>query len=651
MKRLIFIMTILLTTFTKSFSYTEIIVDGIKYFINDNNVSLTVRANNYSGDLVIPELVTYNNKKYIVNGVYYYAFKDCPSLKSITLPPTISYFFTYDTSLQGTDSLKRIYMSSPVNWSKCNFSKIPKDCILYVDGNPFVGDVTFNTDINENCFNGYNHFTSVTIENGCTSIGAEAFQGCNKLKKVRFANTVDNKSVYYSIGQNAFPRLGEVYVDATVSLQGTYSTNVIETSFLCGGDGIGRSEYTGLTVKVDTIVSFWSNTKGWSIGVGDGCDGFSYFDYCKNNANVAIYTPSICHMGYPKYISNAIRYQTTNFITGTGKKIYLCDTLSVHFSEFNNCYFWCKEKIKIKGNLVTTIKTAIDASQNICDFTSFPTKNKFTYSGKSPLETISFVNNTDAIDVKMDSTKFGVNVGEYSGIPFIASLKDWSCDLTWPYDYTIEKTPLTIMGNTITKEYGQPIPELSCTYIGLVNGETKEVLTTPVQIITTATEESPVGTYSIIPSNATSNNYDITFERGILNIIPASQSINWEQEFSKAKIGDIIELSATSSSGLKVSFSSSNPSVVDIYSSNGKWYAECIAAGNVRISAIQAGNNNYNAADDIVKRISVTDTDTSIGTVEIKSNTNRQIYDIEGRKRDRLKKGINIVDGKKVLIK
>ena len=242
-------------------------------------------------------------------------------------------------------------------------------------------------------------------------------------------------------------------------------------------------------------------------------------------------------------------------------------------------------------------------------------------------------------------------IGVYSGIPFVASLKDWSCDLTWPYDYTIEKAPLTIMGNTITREYGQPNPELSCTYIGLVNGETQDVLNTPVRLVTTATEESPVGVYPIMPSNATSTNYDITFERGTLNIIPASQSITWEQELAEAKVGDIIELSATSSSGLKVSFSSSNTDVVDIYSSNGKWYAECMATGKARITAAQSGNNNYNAADNIVKRISVTDIGTSINDINAEQNTNHIVYDLNGRKLKTLKKGVNIVNGKKVLVK
>lgn len=627
-KRFFFIMMILLAFSTKSFSYTCFIVDGIRYG-TEGNASAWVMANNYSGDVVIPELVTYNNKKYIVTGIGTYAFKDCPNLKSITLPSTISYLVSYN--IQGSDSLKSIYMSSPVNWSKCNFNGIPKDCIIYVDGKPFGGDVSFSSSINGNCFNGYNHFTSITFENGCTEIHAGAFEGCTNLKSVSF-NTycgIDYRSFpssldYIHIGKGG---INPIAFDRAV-------VTPIHTKFLyCEGKG-ANYEWGGYVSSFicDTVVSKGYFENYYYLNYRPSGNSFSYL-------KVGIFTPE--DKNYHEF------YNETNT-----KMIYLCDTLNMKKWSNNQClanyYFWNKDSLRLPSYFVSD---SLEAAKNVIDFTSFPTVNKFTYSGKSPLETITFVNNTGVMDIKMDSTKYGVNVGDYSGIPFVASLRDWSCDLTWPYNYTIEKAPLTIMGNTITKEYGQPIPELSCTYIGLVNGETKDVLTTPVQIITTATKESPVGTYSIIPSNATSRNYDITFERGILNIVPASQSITWEQELAEAKVGDIIELSATSSSGLKVSFSSSNTAVVDIYSSNGKWYAECMAAGNARISATQSGNNNYNAADNTVKRISVKDTDTSISTINAKQNTNHLIYDIEGRKLNTLKKGVIIVNGKKVLVK
>ncbi len=631
-KRFIFLMMILLTTSAKSFPNIKVIIDGINYEIDTSNSYAQVTSSNdgYSGDIVIPELVTYNGKKYIVKYLDGYPFKNCPDLKSLTLPSTIVYFKPYH--IEGSNSLERINISTPVDWENWNFKNLPRRCLIYLDGEPLGGDVTFNSNIGANCFNGYNHFTSLTVESGCSEIGTNAFTGCTNLKSVSI-------NTYCKTSYSSFPELDYLHIGKNgINPCGSAVSAPYSVKFLyCEGPGANYDYGSSSRYSVficDTVVSkgyFENKTYLWNATSGNS------FDHLK----VGVFTP-----------------EEKNFqrSSGKGKMIYLCDTLNMknYYGEclINYC-FWNKDSLRIptwwkwNESYVDSLKSA----KNVIDFMSFPSVNNFTYSGRSPLETIAFVNNTDAIEIKMDSTKCGVNVGTYSGIPFVASLKDWSCDLTWPYDYTIEKAPLSIMGNTITREYGQPNPELSCTYIGFVNGETQDVLNTQVQLITTATEESPVGAYPIIPSNATSYNYDITFERGILNIVPASQSITWEQELAEAKVGDIIELSATSSSGLKVSFSSSNTAVVDIYSSNGKWYAECMAAGNARITAAQSGSNNYNAADNIVKRVAVTDIDTSIGNVDAGLNTKHPIYDLEGRKRNALRQGVNIINGKKVLIK
>lgn len=629
-KRSIIIIVILLAFCQKSLSNTTFTIGGIRYTLGDTNACVYVipKTGGYSGDVVIPEMVTYKGKKYMVTYLNNYPFKDCKSLKSLTLPSTLKYFSTYQTV--GCDSLERINISSPVDWKNWTFCELPKSCLIYLDGKPFVGDVTFNSNIDMNCFKGYNHFTSITVEDGCEEIGIGAFSGCTNIKSVSF-------KTYCSIDYRTFPPLDYLHIGKKGINPIGFHTAVVTPNrikFLyCEGKGAiydWGNEYTAFIC--DTVVS-----KGYfenRYGIHDG--GHS-FDYLK----VGVFTPE------EKYFKK--------WSSGKGKMIYLCDTLDM--KEYNsqnltNYYFWNKDSLRFSGpsGNNSQLVDALESAKNIIDFPSFPLVNKFTYSGKSPLETIAFVNNTGAIDIKMDSTKYGVNVGTYSGIPFVASLKDWSCDLTWPYDYIIEKAPLTIMGKSITREYRKPTPELSCVYIGLVNGETPDVLNTPVQLTTTATEESPVGTYPIIPSNATSNNYTITFERGTLNIIPASQSIIWEQELANAKVGDIIELSATSSSGLNVSFSSNNTSVVEVYSSNGKYYAECIKPGKVRITATQSGNNNYTAADDIVKRLTVTDIETSISTVKTNNNKDNQIYDLHGRKLHTPIKGINIINGKKTLI-
>lgn len=75
------------------------IVDGIYYNINadKSTVSVTTISDHgtivggaYSGDVIVPEYVEYNNNKYLVNAVGPHAFNACYSLNSVELPNTIT---------------------------------------------------------------------------------------------------------------------------------------------------------------------------------------------------------------------------------------------------------------------------------------------------------------------------------------------------------------------------------------------------------------------------------------------------------------------------------------------------------------------------------------------------------------------------------
>jgi hypothetical protein len=80
---------------------------------------------------------------------------------------------------------------------------------------------------------------------------------------------------------------------------------------------------------------------------------------------------------------------------------------------------------------------------------------------------------------------------------------------------------LTITAVSATKVYGAPVPTLTATYSGFINGDTPATLPTPVALATTANAASPVGTYPITASGATSPNYAITFGPGTLTVTPA----------------------------------------------------------------------------------------------------------------------------------
>jgi hypothetical protein len=83
---------------------------------------------------------------------------------------------------------------------------------------------------------------------------------------------------------------------------------------------------------------------------------------------------------------------------------------------------------------------------------------------------------------------------------------------------TINKKELIITVNDASIIYGDALPQYSCQYTGLVNGETENELITLPKFTCPATSQSNVGNYTITPSGAVANNYTFTYQTGILTI-------------------------------------------------------------------------------------------------------------------------------------
>src|SRR5881394_21955 len=78
--------------------------------------------------------------------------------------------------------------------------------------------------------------------------------------------------------------------------------------------------------------------------------------------------------------------------------------------------------------------------------------------------------------------------------------------------------PLTITADNKSRLVGQTNPPLTATYAGFVNGDTVSNLDVAVTLATTATSNSPAGTYAIEASGAADANYVITHVDGVLAI-------------------------------------------------------------------------------------------------------------------------------------
>jgi hypothetical protein len=83
---------------------------------------------------------------------------------------------------------------------------------------------------------------------------------------------------------------------------------------------------------------------------------------------------------------------------------------------------------------------------------------------------------------------------------------------------TVTKAPLTVTAASKTIAPGDPIPAITASYSGFVNGETAASLTTAPTCSTTATSSSGVGTYPSTCSGAVDGNYAISYVAGTLTI-------------------------------------------------------------------------------------------------------------------------------------
>ena len=148
-------------------------VDGIYYLKNGTEATVTYKGSScysysdeYSGNLTIPETVTYNGTTYSVTSIGKQAFYGCRELTSVSIANTI--IVIGNDAFSGCRGLTSVTIPNAV------------------------------TSIESNTFYNCSGLTSVTIPNSVTSIGSSAFCGCSGLTSLTIGNSIS------SIGNSAF---------------------------------------------------------------------------------------------------------------------------------------------------------------------------------------------------------------------------------------------------------------------------------------------------------------------------------------------------------------------------------------------------------------------------------------------------------------
>ena len=159
---------------------------------------------------------------------------------------------------------------------------------------------------------------------------------------------------------------------------------------------------------------------------------------------------------------------------------------------------------------------------------------------------------------------------------------------------TINKAPLVVTPDNQSKSYGAADPEFTFTASGFVNGDDESVFTGSL----TQTGEG-AGVHAITQGDLSAGgNYTIDFHGALLTITGQAatpQSISFSSIADRTYGDSDFNPGGTSTSGLTVSYASSNPAVAVIVGGQ----IHITGAGNTVITASQAGNGSYAPAADV----------------------------------------------------
>ena len=167
-------------------------------FANNNANPLYYAKNLYINDVLVTDAVLTTATK-----ISDYAFDDCTSLTSITIPDSVTSIGSY--AFYNCTSLNKVnYLGTIDQWVEIDFGLSISNPLLYTKSlyinDVLVDDVvlTTATKISNGAFYGCDSLTSIIIPESVTSIGRYAFWHCKSLTSITIPDSVT------SIGEMAF---------------------------------------------------------------------------------------------------------------------------------------------------------------------------------------------------------------------------------------------------------------------------------------------------------------------------------------------------------------------------------------------------------------------------------------------------------------
>lgn len=190
-------------------SVLKVAIDGLTYKLNQGtHTAMVANSNSWEGELDIPEQVVYDDETYTVDRIEWLAFDFCKTLTKVRIPKTvvkIQHYAGYEACknpFRNCTSLENIEVDE-ANPSMCSingvlFSKDKTQLYCYPAGAKretyFVPDGVKWLCGNAFAFNSY--LTSIYMPNSVTNMAFGTFSNCKSLKSIRLSENIKQISAY-----------------------------------------------------------------------------------------------------------------------------------------------------------------------------------------------------------------------------------------------------------------------------------------------------------------------------------------------------------------------------------------------------------------------------------------------------------------------
>ena len=197
LRKLVLIAVLLTSSHTFAHDFEAQNSDGVTIYYNitsasDLTAEVTMKNNSngtytYTGFVVIPSSVTYNNRTLTVTSIGNNAFSECSSLTSVTIPNSVTSIS--NSAFSSCRGLTSVTIPNSV-------TSIGNYAFHYCSSLTSVTIPNSVTSIGNYAFSDCSNLTSVTIPNSVTSIGYSAFSYCKGLTSVTIPNSVTSIGNY-----------------------------------------------------------------------------------------------------------------------------------------------------------------------------------------------------------------------------------------------------------------------------------------------------------------------------------------------------------------------------------------------------------------------------------------------------------------------